>query len=253
MLQALVNWSIHNRVVVVALAVLMLILGIFAAANAKLDVFPEFAPPQVVIQTECPGLSPSEVEQLVTLPIETEINGIPRLDVLRSQSIQGLSVVTVIFQDGTDIYRARQLVTERLGELAGQFPAGVKTPRLAPLTATTGRLLTVGFTSDKLSSLELRDRVQWMIRPRLLAVRGVAQVTLFGGAERQFQVQVDPEYLAARNLTLTDVLDAARQASSIRGAGFLENERQRIILRSEGQVRTAAQLGETVVATVDGT
>jgi CzcA family heavy metal efflux pump len=252
-LQAIVNWSLHNRVVVVALAVLLLVLGVFAAANAKLDVFPEFAPPQVVIQTECPGLSPAEVEQLVTLPIETVVNGIPRLDVLRSQSIQGLSVITVIFQDGTDIYHARQQVTERLGELAGQLPAGVKTPRLAPLTATTGRLLTVGFTSEKLSPLDLRDRVQWTIRPRLLAVSGVAQVTLFGGAERQFQVQVDPERLAARNLTLTDVLDATRQASSIRGAGFLENERQRIILRTEGQVRTAAELGETVVSSFEGT
>src|SRR5262245_5398066 len=190
MLQAVVNWSIHNRVVVLALAVLLLLLGVNAARRAKLDVFPEFAPPQVVIQTEAPGLSPNEVEQLVTLPIETAVNGIPGLDVLRSQSIQGLSVITVIFQDGTDIYRARQLVAERLAEMGSHLPEGVKTARLAPLTATTGRLLTVGFTSDELSLLTLRDYVQWTIRPRLLAVKGVAQVTLFGGEERQFQVQV---------------------------------------------------------------
>src|SRR5437773_5147475 len=133
MLQAIVHWSIHSRFVVIILAILLLGLGLYAAGHAKLDVFPEFAPPQVVIQTEAPGLSPAEVEQLVTLPIETAVNGIPRLDVLRSQSIQGLSVITVIFLDGTDIYRARQLVAERLGELAGQFPAGVKVPRMAPL------------------------------------------------------------------------------------------------------------------------
>lgn len=251
MLQALVDWSIHNRVVVIVLAALCLGLGIYGADHAKLDVFPEFAPPQVVIQTEAPGLSASEVEQLVTLPIETAVNGIPRLDVLRSQSIQGLSVITVIFQDGTDIYRARQLVTERLAEV--HLPEGVKTARLAPLTATTGRLLTIGFTSEKLSLLQIRDYVQWTIRPRILAVRGVAQVTLYGGDERQFQVQVQRDHLAARNLTLTDVLDATRQASSIRGSGYLENDRQRITLRTEGQVRSAAQLGVTAIASVEGT
>src|SRR2546429_9968003 len=129
MLQALVHWSIHNRVVVVALAILLLVLGIVAAANAKLDVFPEFAPPQVSVQTECPGLSPSEVEQLVTLPIETAVNGISGLVVLRSRSIQGLSVITIVFGSGTDIHRARTQGTERLGELASQLPTGVKTPR----------------------------------------------------------------------------------------------------------------------------
>src|SRR5712691_8784310 len=129
MLQAIVHWSLSNRVVVLALAILMLLMGVYAAGHAKLDVFPEFAPPQVVVQTEAPGLSPGEVEQLVTLPIEQAINGIPSLDVLRSQSVQGLSVVTVIFQDGTDIYRARQMVAERLAETAGQLPAGVKAPR----------------------------------------------------------------------------------------------------------------------------
>ncbi len=253
MLQALVGWSIHNRVVVVVLAVFLLVLGAYAAGHAKLDVFPEFAPPQVVIQTEAPGLSPGEVEQLVTLPLESAVNGIARLDVLRSKSIQGLSVITVIFQDGTDIYRARQLVAERLAEVVGQLPEGAKDPRLAPLTTATGRLVTVGFTSEKLSPLGLRDRVQWTVRPRLLGVRGVAQVTVYGGEARQFQVQLDPEQLAARNLTLTDVLEATRQASGIRGAGFFENDRQRVILRTEGQVRSVAGLGETVVAASEGT
>lgn len=248
MLQAIVAWSIRNRVVVVVLAALLLAGGFHAARQSKLDVFPEFAPPQVIIQTEAPGLSAAEVEQLVTLPVEQSVNGISRLDVLRSQSIQGLSAVTVIFTDGTDIYRARQQVAERLAELAGQLPAGVKAPRLAPLTSTTGRLLTVGFTSDKLSAMELRDRAQWTIRPRLLAVKGVAQVTIFGGEVRQFQVQVHPDALAARQLTLTDVLEATRQASGIRGAGFLENASQRVTLRVEGQVRSAAELGETVIA-----
>jgi CzcA family heavy metal efflux pump len=253
MLQALVQWSLRNRVVVLVLSALLLAGGLYAARNARLDVFPEFAPPQVVVQTEAPGLSPGEVEQLVTLPIEQAINGIPNLDVLRAQSAQGLSVVTIIFQDGTDIYRARQLVAERLAEVQGQLPDRVKAPRMGPLTATTGRLLIAGFTSDRLSPLELRDRIQWTVRPRLLAVPGVAQITLFGGDVRQFQVQVDPEYLRAHNLTLTDILEATRQATGVRGAGFQENPNQRLILRVEGQVISAAQLGETVVATSAGT
>src|SRR5579883_678926 len=149
MLQAIVHWSLNNRVVVVALAMLLLLAGVYASLHAKLDVFPEFAPPQVIVQTEAPGLSPQEVEQLITLPIEEEVNGLPGLDILRSQSIQGLSVVTLTFQDHTDIYRDRQLVAERLAELAGRLPEGVRPPKLGPLTPTTGRLLTVGFTSDK--------------------------------------------------------------------------------------------------------
>lgn len=253
MLQALVDWSIRNRAVVLVLACMMLGMGYYATRKAKLDVFPEFTPPQVIIQTEAPGLSPIEVEQLVTLPIEAAVNGVSRLDGLRSQSIQGLSVLTVIFQDGTDIYRARQQVAERLAELAGQLPMGVKTPRLAPLTTATGRLLTVGFTSEKLSLQEIRDRVQWTIRPRILAVRGVAQATLFGGEVRQFQIQIHPEALAARNLAFTDVLDAARQASGIRGAGFIEDASQRLTLRVEGQLTSVKALGETVLATSEGT
>jgi CzcA family heavy metal efflux pump len=263
MLQGIVNWSLQNRVITVALAILLLAAGIIASIRARLDVFPEFAPPQVVIQTESPGLSPLEVEQLVTLPIEQGVNGLPGLSVLRSQSIQGLSVVTVIFQDSTDIYRDRQLVTERLAELAGHLPEGVKTPKLGPLTPTTGRLLTVGFTSEltvantsgssSRSLLQLRDRITRTVRPRLLAVPGVAYVTVLGGEVRQFQVQVHPDYLAAHNLTLTDILEATRQATGIRGAGFLENDSQRLIVRVDGQIHTAADLARTVVTTSEGT
>jgi CzcA family heavy metal efflux pump len=251
MLQSLVAWSLRYRTAIVVLAALVLVVGIYAAGHARLDVFPEFAPPLVVIQTEAPGLSPSDVEQLVTLPIEAAVNGVPRLALLRSQSIQGLSVVTAFFQDGTDVYRARQQVSERLGELAGLLPAEAKAPRLAPLTSSTGRLLAVGFTSETLSPMELRDWAQWRVRPRLL-MPGVAQVTIFGGEVRQFQVQFDPDALAARQLTVTDVLDAARQATGIRGAGFLENPSQRVNLRSEGQVKTAAELAETVILTTAG-
>src|SRR5262249_49038832 len=157
-----------------------------------LDVFPEFAPPEVVIQTEAPGLSPPEVEQLVTTPIEAAVNGVPRLAVVRSRSIQGLSVVTAVFEERADVYRARQQVGKRAAELAGQLPEGVRRPRMAPLTSGTGRLLTVGFTSKKLSPQELRDQAQWIVRPRLLAIEGVASVAVYGGEVRQLQVRIRP-------------------------------------------------------------
>ncbi|HWE38710.1 MAG TPA: efflux RND transporter permease subunit [Isosphaeraceae bacterium] len=252
MLQAIVGWSIQNRVVVVALSALLLVLGLVAAGGASLDVFPEFVPPQVVVQTEAPGLAADEVEPLVTLPLEQALNGLPGLDVLRSQSVQGLSVLTLIFRDGTDIYRDRQLVAERLAEVSGQLPGEVKPPRLGPLTSSTGRLLNLGFTSRTLSPIALRDWAQWTLRPRLLAVRGVAQVTLFGGGVREFQVQVRPESLIAHHLTLDDVLEATRQATGVRGAGFQENDEQRSVLRVEAQVRTASDLGAGVVATSGG-
>src|SRR5206468_1473598 len=129
----------------------------------------------------------------------------------------------------------------------------VKPPRIAPLMPTTGRLLTVGFTSETLTPMELRDRIQYDLRPRILGIEGVAQVVLFGGEERQFQVQVHPDFLAARGLTLTDVLDAARQAGGIRGAGFLEDRNQRRTLRIDGQVRTPADLGHALVTSAGGT
>ena len=252
MLQPLVGWSLKFRAVVVVLAAILLVVGVHAASKARLDVFPEFAPPLVVIQTECPGLAPMEVEQLVTTPIENNVNGIPRLDKLRSQSIQGLSAITATFLDGTDIYRARQQVTERLAALAGQLPAGVKPPRVAPLTSSTGRLLTVGFTSDDLNLMDLRDKAQWLVRPRML-IPGVSQVTILGGSVRQYQAHVKPEALAARKLTMTEVLDAVRQSTGIRGAGFIENDNQRINLRSEGQLRNIDELANTAVTAVEGT
>lgn len=252
MLQSIVSWSLHNRIVVLVLAVLLLLGGLYAAGHAHLDAFPEFAPPQVIVQTEAPGLSAREVEQLVTLPIERALNGTPGLAVLRAQSAQGLSALTVIFEDNTDIYRARQLVAERLSAVTPPLPTGVKTPRLGPMTKTTGRLVVLGFTSDRLSPLELYDHVR-TVRLRLAAVRGIAEVTSFGGEDRQFQVQIDLGALANRGLTLTEILEAARQATGVRGAGFQENDNQRLVVRTEGQIYSAADLGESLLTTRAGT
>jgi CzcA family heavy metal efflux pump len=253
MLGAIVEGSLRHRTIVILLAVLSLLGGFYATQRAALDVFPEFTPPKVEVQTEAPGLSAIEVEQLVTLPLEATLQGLPRLAVTRSHSIQGISEITVFFKDGTDVYRARQLAAERLGELTGTLPEGVKSPRVAPLTPTTGHLVSAGFTSSKLTPMQLRDRIFWDLRPRLLAVEGVAQIVIMGGEDRQFQVQIHSDFLAARNLTLTDVLEAAKQAGGIRGAGFIEDRNQRRTIRVEGQIRTADELGEAIIASSGGT
>lgn len=248
MLQALVKFSLRFRGIVISLACLVLVYGIYVAAHAKLDVFPNFVPPQVTIQTEAPGLAPEQVETLVTRPVETAINGLGNLESLRSESIQGLSVVTVIFKDGTEILPARQLVAEKLAELAGTLPAGVKAPKMSPLVSATMDLLKIGLVSDKLSPMELRTFADWTLKPRLLAVPGVAKCSAFGGEVRQWQVQVHPDLLVAHDLAISDVLNAARLASGVRGAGFIENEVQRVVMQAEGQSLTAAQLANVIVA-----
>lgn len=252
MLSAIVQFSLRFRGVVLALACLVVAYGAWVAAHAKLDVFPEFVPPQVTVQAEAPGLSPEQVETLVTRPIENAINGLGAQESLRSETIQGLSVITVVFKEGTDIQVARQMLGEKLGEAAGQLPAGVKAPKMSPLVSSTMDLLKIGLLSEKLSPMELRTFADWTLKPRLLAVPGVAKCSVFGGEVRQVQVQVHPDQLAARGLGIADVLAAARAATGVRGGGFIETVNQRIVLQTEGQALTPAEIGETAVATGAG-
>jgi CzcA family heavy metal efflux pump len=252
MLRALVHFSLRFRGVVIALACVLIGYGIYVFANAKLDVFPNFVQPQVAIQTECPGLAPEQVELLVTVPIESAVNGLGDMESLRSESIEGLSVLTAVFKEGTDIFRARQMLGEILAETAGELPAGVKAPRMTPLTSSTMDLLKIGLVSDKLSPMELRTFADWTLKPRLLSVPGVAKCSTFGGEVRQLQIQVLPERLLAYDLALSDVLAAARVSTGVIGAGFVETSNQRITLQTEGQALTPEILGECVVAQTNG-
>jgi CzcA family heavy metal efflux pump len=245
--------SLRLRGVVIALTCLALGYGIYSALDAKLGVFPEFAPPQTVIQTEAPGLASEQVEVLVTHPIENVLLGLNDVAAIRSQSIQGLSVITVFFRDGTDIYRDRQLLSERLLGVTGQMPAGVSAPVMVPLTPATAWFLTVGLTSNKLEPMELWSFAYWTMRPRLLAIPGVAKVEIYGGGVRQLQIQVRPQRLLAYGLSISQVLAAAQRATGVEGAGFVENANQRIVIRTEGQSLSPEQLGDAVVAPIDGT
>ncbi|MGH8610486.1 MAG: efflux RND transporter permease subunit [Gammaproteobacteria bacterium] len=252
MLKWVVEHSLRFRGVVMVLACLVAAYGIYIAGRAKLDVFPEFAPPRIVIQSEAPGLSAEEVEALVTRPIEYGLNGTPELEVTYSQSIQGLSVVTAVFREDADIYRVRQLTGERLADLTGQLPQGVKAPRMGQLTSSTSLTLALGLVSDDRTPMELRTFADWTVRLRLLGVPGVARVEVFGGEVRQIQIQVKPDRLIAYSLSIDDVVAAARKSTGVRGAGFIENENQRIVLRTQGQSLSPEALGEVVLTHRDG-
>lgn len=252
MLKAVIQFSLRFRGVVVALACLVIGYGCFVAKNAKLDVFPDFVPPQVVIQTEAPGLSPEQVELLITRPLETGINGLGDMESLRSESIQGLSIITAVFKEGTDVFLARQMLAEKISEAAGKLPTGVPAPKMTPLTSSTMDLLKIGITSEKLSPMELRTFADWTLKPRLLSVPGVAKCSSFGGEVRQLQIQVKPDRLVAFDLSVSDVLNAARSSTGVMGAGFVETQNQRVIIQTEGQALTSENLGEVVVTHHNG-
>jgi CzcA family heavy metal efflux pump len=249
-LAAIIRWSLRFPVVVCVLAGMLAVYGVLVLTRAKYDVFPEFVPPQVLAQTEAPGLVAEQVELLVTLPIEQAISGASGVQAVRSETISGLSVVTVVFQENIEPYRARQIVAEALGQVTSRLPLGVKVPKLEPLTSSTMDLLKLGFVSEALSPMQLRDLVQWTIRPRLLAVPGVARATLYGGDERQLQVQVEPRELNARDLAFGEVVAAVRSATGVRGGGFIETPNQRVLIESRGQTLDVAALGAAVVPAV---
>ena len=185
MLRNLIQFSLRYRLVVLLSAVLLMIAGIVAVGEAPWDVFPEFAPPQIIVQTEAPGLSTEEVERLVTIPVESAVNGVSRIETLRSSSVPGLSVVTAIFEEGTGILDARQLMTERPAQLAPELPDGVGLPRMTPLAASTSRLFMLGLTSKSVSPMQLRTIAEWTFQRRLRAVQGVAHAEVFGGQVKQ--------------------------------------------------------------------
>ena len=246
-MRALVALCVRHYGSVTALTLLALWLGSWAALHSALDVFPEFVPSQVDIQTEAPGFAPQQVEELVTKPIENAVSGAAGLATLRSESIPGLSVVTITFSNGVDVHVARQGISERLSELGSTLPAGVGTPKLSPLVSSTMDLLKIGLLSDKVDAYTLRDTADWVIKPRLLAVPGVAHVIVFGGDVRQIQILPDVRKLASYNVTLSELADAARAALPLRGAGFVDLASQRVLIKSPTPAPDIAALGAAVV------
>jgi CzcA family heavy metal efflux pump len=251
MMSAIVRFSIRFYGVIIGLAILVVLYGSYSLTRSNLDVFPEFSPTQIIIQTESPGLSAELVESLVTQPIETSITGAVGISDMRSQSIPGLSVVTVIFDASSDIYRNRQVVAERLSTLSTRLPDNI-TPNITPLTSSASTVLGFGLTSQHRSLMELRTLVDWTVTPHLLSIPGVADVNVFGGDVRQYQVQIDPAKLLQYQLNINDVVDAAKKATGVSGAGYIQNSNQRIIVNTQGQATTPETLAKATLIHTNG-
>ncbi len=249
---ALIRFSLRFRGIVIALAALLLGYGIYTLTQVNYDVFPDFAPPQVVVQTEAPGLSPEQVEALVTQPLENSLNGVPGLATMRSASIQGLSAITITFDPTSDIYRDRQLVQERLTIAAASLPTGVNAPTMTPLTSATSTILVIGLTSKTKSLMDLRTTSEWTLEPRLLAVPGVANISVYGLDKRSLQIQVRPDDMIHYGVGLNDIMAVARRATGIRGGGFIDTANQRVVIQTEGQSITPAELAHTVLVNNGG-
>lgn len=252
MLDAIIRFSLRFRGIVYALAVLAAGYGLFSLSHAKLDVFPEFAPPMSIVQVEAPGLTSEQVETLVTQPMENGLGGMVGLQSMRSRSMQGLASITLVFDAHANVMQIRQLVSERVNALAATLPAGVPPPRLLPLTTTTSVVRTLGLTSKTRSLMDLYDIAQWVVRPQLMSAPGVADAIVFGGQTRQLQVQVDPAKLMRYGLSIQDVIAAARQSTGVRGAGFIENDNQRIAVNADGQIATPEKLAGVVLRWSNG-
>jgi CzcA family heavy metal efflux pump len=252
MLSAIIKWAIARRWLVIVGAMILSIWIFRTIVQMPLDVFPPFAPPQVEIQTEAAGLAPEEVESLVTLPIESAINGTAGVSAVRSSSAASISVVRVIFNWGTDIYQARQLVTERLQSARSKLPASVETPQIAPISSPIGTILTYAFTSKNNDLMETRRLVDWQVTNRLLAVPGVAQVIVFGGDVRQYQVLVAPEKLQAFNVSLQDVSDAVAAANVNAAGGYLITPDREKLIRGIGRIEDIEALKQSVIKARNG-
>ena len=253
MLSSVIQWAIARRWLVILGAMILTIWILRTIIQMPLDVFPTFAPPQVEIQTEAPGLAPEEVESLVTLPIESAINGTPGISAVRSSSAASISVVRVVFNWGTDIYQARQLVTERLQSAESKLPEGIETPQIAPISSPIGTIVTYAFTSQTTDLMELRRIVDWQVTNRLLAVPGVTQVIVFGGDERQYQVLVSPEKLQAFNISLQDVTEAVAAANVNAPGGYLITPDREKLIRGIGRIEDIEALKQSVIIARNGT
>jgi CzcA family heavy metal efflux pump len=252
MLAAIVRASLRNPRIVTALACLIAVFGVAAVIAARFDVFPDFAPPHVLVQTEAPGFDAIQVEALVTRPLEGLLAGTENVKTVRSTSSQGLSAIQVVFDRGGDPYRQRQVVTERLAEFAGQLPQGVGAPLLSPLSSSMEYLVHFGYTSERLTPVELRDIVQWIVKPQIMAVPGVAQAQIFGGEVRERQIEIDPVKLAASGFTLDDVLATAKRTTGLIGGGYLETPMQRIVIQAQASGAALEGLAAAVVGTRGG-
>lgn len=252
MFNRLIAWSLANRALVLALTLGLCILGGYTLQKMPVDVFPEFAPPQVVIQTEAPGMAPQDVEALITYPLESAINGTPGVTDVRSRTSAGLSTIVVIFADKTDIYRDRQLINERMQQVINKLPPGATAPVMLPVISAVGWMLKYALISDTLSPEELRTISDWIIRPRILALGGVASVVSLGGEVKQYQVLLDSSRMLAYRISVEEVSQALSNSNRNVPGAFLQKSGTELIVGTIGRIKTLEDIRKTIITTRDG-
>lgn len=248
MLNKIIHYSLHNRLVVLVCAVLLLIGGTYTAYHTDVDVFPDLTAPTVVVMTEANGMAPEEVERLVTFPVETAVNGATHVRRVRSSSTTGFSVVWVEFDWGTDIYLARQIVSEKLAIVTDDLPQNVGRPTMGPQSSILGEMMIIGLTSDTTSLLDVRTMADWTIRPRLLSTGGVAQVAVIGGDIKEYQILLDPARMKHYGIGLDQVLLVCRQMNQNANGGVLYEYSNEYIIRGVLTTTKAEELAKGVVA-----
>jgi Cu/Ag efflux pump CusA len=252
MFNRLIAWSLHNRLIVLAVTLVLFVAGGVSLQRMPVDVFPEFAPPQVVVQTEAPGMSPLDVESLITYPLESAINGTPGVASVRSKTSVGLSTITVVFNANTDVYLDRQLVNERIQNVSGRLPAGANPPVMLPVTSAVGWLIKYALVSDTLSPEELRTLSDWEIRPRILSLGGIASVVSIGGEVKQYQVRLDPNRMLAYQISADEVRRALEKSNTNVPGAFLQKPGQEMIVGGVGRITSLDDLKNTVIVIRSG-
>ena len=251
MLNKIIRFSLNNRLTILVASVLLMLVGTYTASNMEVDVFPDLNAPTVVVMTEATGMAPEEVERLVTFPVETAVNGATDVRRVRSSSTTGFSIVWVEFDWGTDIYRARQIVSEKLAVVGADLPDNVGKPTLGPQSSILGEVMIIGLTADSTSLQDLRTLADWTIRPRLLSIGGVAQVTVLGGDIKEYQILLNPERMKHYGITLAEVRAAVDQMNRNASGGVLYEYGNEYIICGLLSTNDAAALGKTLVKSLD--
>jgi CzcA family heavy metal efflux pump len=252
MLNKIINFALNNRLLVVVASVVLIVFGSFVATKMEVDVFPDLTAPTVVVLTEAHGMAPEEVEKLVTFPIETSVNGATNVRRVRSSSSAGISIVWVEFEWNTDIFKARQIVNEKISVIGEKLPNGVGNPTLAPQSSIMGEIMLISLTADSTNQMDLRTIADWTIRPRLLATGGVAQVIVIGGEYKQYQVLASPTKMKHYNISLPELLKASREANGNSSGGFINQYGNEYIIKGIGRTNSLDELGKTVIKRNDG-
>lgn len=252
MLNRILHFALDNRLLIVVGSIVLIVFGTYVAIRMEVDVFPDLTAPTVVVLTEAHGMAPEEVEKLVTFPIETSVNGASNVRRVRSSSMAGISIVWVEFEWDTDIYKARQIVTEKISSLSERLPDGVDLPTLAPQSSIMGEIMLISLTADSTSIMDVRTIADWTVRPRLLATGGVAQVVVIGGEYKQYQVTISPTKMNQFGVTLTEVIEASKGANGNSSGGFINQYGNEYLVKGIGRTADVNALGKAVIKRVDG-